>query len=91
MALETAKQKEKEDVFIQTVSKLSEVEIKLSKLRKSKAQVTEGSVLIYAVKMRLALQETDYCHLLAAIPPPYPFPGSVQDLQLHVISVYCNS
>lgn len=43
MALETAKQKDKKDVIIETMSKLGEVEVKLSQLRKSKTQVTEGS------------------------------------------------
>jgi len=65
MALETAKQKDKKDAINETVFKLSEVEMKLSQLRKSKTQVTEGSCcLIYTVKMRLALQGTDYCCLL---------------------------
>ena len=65
MALETAKQKDKKDAINETVFKLSEVEMKLSQLRKSKTQVTEGSCcLIYTVKMRLALQGIDYCCLL---------------------------
>jgi hypothetical protein len=92
MALETAEQKNKEAAITETLSKLKEVEMKLSQLRKSKTQVTEGSCcLIYTVKMRLALQGTDCCHLLAAIPPPCPVPSSVQDLHLHVIRFYCNS
>jgi len=65
MALETAKQKDKKDVIIETLFKLSEVETKLSQLRKSKTQVTEGNCCLnYSVKMRLALKETDCCHLL---------------------------
>jgi hypothetical protein len=65
MALETAKQKDKKADINETVFKLSEVEMKLSQLRKSKTQVTEGSCcLIYTVKMRLELQGTDYCCLL---------------------------
>jgi hypothetical protein len=66
MALETAKQKEKKDAVIETEFKLGEVELKLSQLRRSKTQVTEGSCcLIYTVGMRLALQQTDYWHLAA--------------------------
>ena len=85
MALETAKQKVMKDVITETVSKLSEVEMKLSQLRKSKTQVTEGSCcLIYIVEMRLALQGTDCCRLLAAIPPPYPG-------VFRVYRFYCNS
>jgi hypothetical protein len=64
MALETAKQKEKKDSVIETELKLGEVELKLSQLRRSKTQVTEGSCLFYTVEIRLALQETDCWHLL---------------------------
>jgi hypothetical protein len=64
MALETAEQKDKKDVITETLLKLSDVDMKLSQLRKSKTQVTEGRCcLIYTVKMRLALQGTDCCHL----------------------------
>jgi len=65
MALETAVQKDKKDAVIGTLLKLSEVDMKLSQLSKSKTQVTEGSCCLnYTVKMRLALQGTDCCHLL---------------------------
>jgi hypothetical protein len=68
MALETAKQKDKKDVICQTEFKLGEVEKKLSQMRNSKTQVTEGSsLLIYTVKMRLALQAPEYCPLLVQV------------------------
>ena len=92
MALETAKQKDKKDIISENECKLGEVEMRLSQLRKSKTQVTEGSCFwMYAVKMGLALQGTDYCHLLATIPPPYPIPSSIQDLHVHLLKCYCNS
>jgi hypothetical protein len=90
MALETAKQKYKMDVIKETEFKLSEVEMKLSQLRRSKTQVEGSCCLIYTVKIRLALQAADCCQLLAAVPPPYPIPSDVQNLQLHVIRFYCN-
>jgi hypothetical protein len=50
MALETAKQKNKNDVIGETEFKLGEVEMKLLQLRKSKMQVTEESCLLIYCK-----------------------------------------
>jgi hypothetical protein len=77
MALETAQRKDKKDVITETMLKLSEVEMKLSQLRRSKTQVTEGSCcLIYTVKMRLALQGSLACCNSTTISYPQQCSGS---------------
>jgi hypothetical protein len=47
MALETAKQKDNEDIIRETEFKLDEVKMKLSQMRKSKTQVIEGSSFLF--------------------------------------------
>jgi hypothetical protein len=93
MALETAKRREKKDVVGEIEFKLGDVELKLSQLRRSKTQVTEGScLLIYTIKLRDALQGPECCSLLPTVPPPYPMPSNVQDLQMNLIRRFnCNS
>jgi hypothetical protein len=54
MALETARQKNLKDAIAETEFRLSDTELRLAQMRKSKAQVTDKNhSLIYDVQMRL--------------------------------------
>jgi hypothetical protein len=53
MALETAKQKHFKDAITETEFRLSDTELRLAQMRKSKARVIDGSLLlIYVAQMR---------------------------------------